>query len=223
MHPELFLLPDDEAPTRGQMGSIRVYSHRGHSYPGVTTILGRTADKSGLEAWIKRVGKEEADRIKKAAALRGTQTHNAIENYYLHNDDSCDLPYFKSFLRLKNRIKNVRLLEAPVVNHKRQYGGTIDIVADFDDVTAVLDFKTADKKKRLEYIVDYKLQTVSYAGALNSHPKYQLELGMIRRTVVLIFIPDQEPQVVVTEGDEIREYWHCFMERRQQFAREQGL
>ena len=32
-------------------------------FPSITTVLGETSDKSGLEKWKKRVGEAEAKRI----------------------------------------------------------------------------------------------------------------------------------------------------------------
>jgi len=49
--------------------------------PSVTTILGETKDKSGLEKWRKRVGEKEADRISNLSLSRGTIMHRLIELY----------------------------------------------------------------------------------------------------------------------------------------------
>ena len=49
--------------------------------PSVTTILGETKDKSGLEKWRKRVGEAEADRISNLSMSRGTIMHRLIELY----------------------------------------------------------------------------------------------------------------------------------------------
>jgi len=49
--------------------------------PSVTTILGNTKDKSGLEKWRKKVGEEEADRISTLSMNRGTVMHRLIELY----------------------------------------------------------------------------------------------------------------------------------------------
>ena len=51
------------------------------SLPSVTTILGNTADKSGLKSWIERVGQAEADRISTFSANRGTYMHALHEHY----------------------------------------------------------------------------------------------------------------------------------------------
>lgn len=49
--------------------------------PSVTTVLGETKDKSGLEKWRKRVGEKEADRISTLSMNRGTVMHRLIELY----------------------------------------------------------------------------------------------------------------------------------------------
>lgn len=54
--------------------------------PSVTTILGKMTDKSGLDEWRKRVGEDEADRISKFSANRGTIMHQMIE-YFLEKQD----------------------------------------------------------------------------------------------------------------------------------------
>ena len=54
----------------------------GKKYPSVTTILGAMTDKSGIDAWRKKVGDETADAISKFSANRGTVMHQFCE-YFL--------------------------------------------------------------------------------------------------------------------------------------------
>jgi hypothetical protein len=49
--------------------------------PSVTTIIGSMSDKSGLEEWRKRVGEQQADKISRFSANRGTLMHTYIEKY----------------------------------------------------------------------------------------------------------------------------------------------
>lgn len=58
--------------------------------PSVTTILGETKDKSGLEKWRKRVGAKEADRISNLSMGRGTIMHRLIELYKTHTSVELD-------------------------------------------------------------------------------------------------------------------------------------
>jgi len=50
-------------------------------FPSMTTILGETKDKGGLDEWRNRVGHEEADRISNLSMNRGTIMHRLIELY----------------------------------------------------------------------------------------------------------------------------------------------
>jgi hypothetical protein len=59
----------------------RYYIIGEHKYPSVTTILGSMSDSSGLDEWKKRVGEDEANRISKFSANRGTIMHQMIEFY----------------------------------------------------------------------------------------------------------------------------------------------
>jgi genome maintenance exonuclease 1 len=60
----------------------RYYVIGEHKYPSVTTVLGSMTDSSGLDKWRKKIGEEEADRISKFSANRGTIMHQMIE-YFL--------------------------------------------------------------------------------------------------------------------------------------------
>ena len=51
------------------------------TYPSVTSVLGETSDKTGLDAWRNRIGHEKADRIGKDATDRGTVMHRLCELY----------------------------------------------------------------------------------------------------------------------------------------------
>ena len=56
----------------------------GALYPSVTTILSHKS-KPFIQAWRKRIGEKEADKISSRAARRGTKIHHLVE-HYLNND-----------------------------------------------------------------------------------------------------------------------------------------
>jgi len=66
----------------------RYYIIEENKYPSVTTVLGAMTDSSGLDAWRKRVGEEEADRISKFSTNRGTIMHQMIEYFLGSEKDS---------------------------------------------------------------------------------------------------------------------------------------
>lgn len=51
------------------------------TFPSVTSILGSTKDKSGLDNWRNKIGDEAADKIGKDSTDRGTVMHRLCELY----------------------------------------------------------------------------------------------------------------------------------------------
>ena len=145
--------------------------------PSVTTVLSNTSSKnSGLADWRLRVGDEEADRVIKQSTDIGTAVHQAIENY-LNNDEWCNfgLSYeekiseqiTKRFISDGlNKITEVWGLEVGLILDKL-YAGTADCVGNYLGIPSLIDFKTAKKIKKREWIEDYFLQGCAYANAHN--------------------------------------------------------
>ena len=145
--------------------------------PSVTTVLSNTSSKnSGLSDWRLRVGDEEADRVIKQSTDIGTAVHQAIENY-LNNDEWCNfgLSYeekiseqiTKRFISDGlNKITEVWGLEVGLILDKL-YAGTADCVGNYSGIPSLIDFKTAKKIKKREWIEDYFLQGCAYANAHN--------------------------------------------------------
>ena len=63
----------------------RYETDTGNLYPSVTTILQKKA-APWIAKWRERVGEEEANRISRVAATRGTKIHKLCENA-LRNED----------------------------------------------------------------------------------------------------------------------------------------
>lgn len=65
----------------------RKYARGNVAYPSVTTVLSGVEDKSFLKSWKKRVGVDEAERIRNDAATHGTNVHTALENFLMSQHD----------------------------------------------------------------------------------------------------------------------------------------
>ena len=77
---------DNYTIERVQRNGLRFYQVKNNGeivaeLPSVTTVLGETKDKSGLDKWRKKVGEAEADRISTLSMNRGTIMHRLIELY----------------------------------------------------------------------------------------------------------------------------------------------
>ena len=145
--------------------------------PSVTTVLSGTSDnKDGIEKWRKKVGDSEADRIMKQSTDIGTAVHEAIEKFLGNNDwdhfqDNSDQIMARKmtskFVDLGlNKISQVWGLEVGLILDNL-YAGTADCVGIYDDVPSLIDFKTARRIKKREWIEDYFLQGCAYANAHN--------------------------------------------------------
>ena len=65
-------LDEYEPSQRETRDGSRVYvTPQGKVYPSITSILG-TQPKPGIEAWRKKIGEEEANRIMKESSALGT-------------------------------------------------------------------------------------------------------------------------------------------------------
>jgi hypothetical protein len=145
--------------------------------PSVTTILsGTSKSKDGLIQWRNRVGEEEADRVIKQSTDIGTAVHEAIENYlngksWNNFEETHDQLLAKKisdkFINdgLKG-ITDIWGLEVGLLLDNL-YAGTADCVGEYEGIPTLIDFKTAKKIKKREWIEDYFLQGCAYANAHN--------------------------------------------------------
>ena len=167
-YPELF---------RVEKNNVRYYrDSRENLVPSVTTILSATGDKSGIDAWKRRVGPKTAKAVVDEATTIGTAVHLAIENYLYgkewenFTDDKMGLMSQQIANRFINDclgdIDEVWGLESGLVVDGL-YAGTADCVGIFKGKPTIIDFKTAKKIKRKDWIEDYFLQGAAYANAHN--------------------------------------------------------
>ena len=144
--------------------------------PSVTTVLDATGDKSGITQWRRKVGPAQADAIVQESTLIGSAVHEAIEHYLLgkswnnFTDDrngflakSISSKFISSCL---NGIDEVWGLESGLILDGL-YAGTADCIGVYKGLPAIIDFKTAKKLKRKDWIEDYFLQCSAYANAHN--------------------------------------------------------
>jgi genome maintenance exonuclease 1 len=186
-------------------GKRYYFAPDGNAYPSVTTILGAKKDKTHLDNWIKRVGLEEAEKIKVQAGIRGTAIHTIAEKYMLNEEHYPDnvMPVnvmtFKCIKPvLDKHVGKVFAIEAPLYSAQLKCAGRTDCIAEFDGVTSILDFKTSLKPKKEEWITDYFLQATCYSMMAEA-----LSDLVIPQIVIIVAVDGQpEPQVFVKAKSE---------------------
>ena len=152
--------------------------------------------------WRKKVGNEEADRITKAATIRGTDMHTLTE-HYLKNDDLPEVPPISEFLfkiakSEINKINNIYALEGSLYSKELGIAGTVDCIAEYNGELAIIDFKTSKKPKPREWIEHYFVQCMAYGCML-----YELT-GIAVKKLVIIMACENGECVVYEENDKTK-------------------
>jgi genome maintenance exonuclease 1 len=147
--------------------SGRLYRTPGGSFPSVTTVLSILTEDV-IQAWRKRVGDEEANRVSGRASQRGTLVHSIIEDYLNGKDTSEYLPHIRQSLAnvepiLDSRIGRIFGIEVPLYSEYLGLAGRCDCIAEFDGVTSIVDWKTSKYPKQKEKITNYFCQMAAYA------------------------------------------------------------
>jgi len=185
--------------------------------PSVTTILGDTGDKTALIAWRKRVGEAEATRISTESAGLGTKVHNALEKFILQEDYE-----IKGNNHISVMAKNMvtEMIDKGLVKVNELYGvevgliaeglyaGTADGIGMYEGDEAIIDFKTAKKMKKREWIDDYFMQGCAYALAHN-----EMFGTDIKKVAILMVDRDSNFKDFVIEGQEFEKYCDKWSDR----------
>ena len=185
--------------------------------PSVTTVLSDTGDKTALINWRKRVGDAEANRISQESAGLGTKVHNALEKYVLleeyeikgNNHISVMAKNMVNEMIDKglSQVDEIWGVEVALIA-QGLYAGTSDAVGMFNGVESIIDFKTAKKIKKREWIEDYFMQGCAYALAHN-------EMFGTKIQKVAILMVDRESKYAdfVIEGEEFEHYCNKWANR----------
>ena len=149
---------------------LRKYLLGGEKLPSVTSVIKSTMseeDKASLENWKERVGHKEANRIKNEASSRGTSMHSYIEDFLRGRINESFFENNAQYIRMskeiidkgiKGKLEEIYGIEATLQNPENKYAGTADLIGVYQGQEAIIDFKQANKPKKVDYIQDYFLQ-----------------------------------------------------------------
>lgn len=154
----------------------RIYTNRGTGdrFWSVTTMLGMTSDKTWLEEWRERIGRQEAEEETRRCCDRGDKIHLACELYTQNRPLSEQLEaageYRSMFYQLRGSINthvgDVLAAEIPVFSNVMRVGGRFDLLAEWRGEICLIDYKGSNHLKTSLGIEDYKIQLCCYSYAL---------------------------------------------------------
>ena len=204
---------------RSLIDNKRHYDVGQEKLPSVTTILDATKPQEKVESlarWIQNVGKEEANRQKNEAALRGTIMHHIVESMLLEakHADLSDIGMQAGQMAqiiydegLKGSMDEIWGTEVTLY-YPGLYAGASDLAGIYEGQESILDFKQSNKPKRREWIDDYFLQLAAYATAHN-----QIYGTKIQQGVVLMCTKDNYFQKFKVSGVEFQKYMWEWLRR----------
>ena len=181
--------------------SGRLYeTPEGDKVPSVTTVLGYR-NRESIQKWRERVGEEEANRISRQAAGRGTKVHYMAEDYLNNKEINTEgvMPHIIQMWKalqkgIDGHIDNVYAQEVPLYSKKLKLAGRVDCIAEHDGELAIIDFKTSSKIKKREYISNYFMQGAAYACM------YAERTGIkINKIVILMTVEGEDTPLVFIE------------------------
>lgn len=191
-----------------ESGSRYYVSPQNDHLSSVTTILSATSFSPELEAWQKRVGLQEAERIRVEATGLGSLMHTHLENYVMGEER----PGGNNIVRVLARNMADQVIEKGLCNvdeiwgieeilySPKRYAGTTDLIGLHKGVPAIMDYKTCRKMKKKSNITDYSLQGAAYALAHN-----EIHGTDINKVVIFMCSRDLEFAEYVWEGEELEE------------------
>jgi len=193
----------------------RIYDINGSRLPSVTTILGKTKNQQFLRDWKAKVGEAEAERIKNLSSKRGTSMHKFLESHIqgIGYDDLTGLGQEAKTMAQKiievglTPIEEVYGSEVTLY-YPGLYAGSTDLVCRHNGMDTIIDFKQANRPKRLEWIEDYFLQIAAYCMAHD-----EVYRSQIRQGIIMVCTPDLYYQEFKFQDADLRRWKHKWLKR----------
>ena len=193
----------------------RLYDFNGSRLPSVTTILGKTKNQQFLKDWKAKVGETEAERIKNLSSRRGTAMHKFLESHIqgVGYDDLTEIgqaakPMAEKIIEIGLTPVSEYYGSEVMLHYPGLYAGSTDLVCMHNDMESIVDFKQANRPKRVEWIADYFLQIAAYAMAHDYVYKSNIKQG-----VIMICTPDLYYQEFKIQDAYLKNYKHKFLKR----------
>ena len=195
----------------------RLYDTPDGNFPSITYALSKLPRlNSGIQQWIKKVGKEFASFESKRCLQRGLEFHSMVQ-LYLENKPSPSgfgvLPksLFDNAKAAIDDINFIHGVELPLWSKALGVAGTCDCIANYKNTLSIIDFKSATRAKRKEWLKSYFLQETAYSLM------YEERTGIsINSLVTLVSAEDGEVQVFLESRDNFVDELHdCMREFRQ--------
>lgn len=201
----------------------RGYHVENEIFPSITTVVGIEHEEH-IEKWKNQIGEEKANKITKMATDKGTAFHEICEKY-LNNDLTPELfmeyspaaraAFIPVQKILDTHVDNIVAQEIPLFSKLHRVAGRVDLIAEYDNILSIIDFKTSSRQKLPEWIETYFMQETAYAIML-----YEMKGIKINQIVTIMTVEEDEPQIFIQHP---KDWFHKFVATRKKFFNKHGV
>lgn len=192
-------------------------------FPSITTVLGIEHEEF-IQEWKDRVGERQASKIGRMATEKGTAFHEICEKY-LNNTLTSEIfdtfePQAKAAFMpiqkiLDDHVDNILAQEIPLFSRKHRVAGRVDLIAEYDNILSIIDFKTSSRQKFPEWIETYFMQETAYAVMF-----YEIYGIRINQIVTVMTVEEDEPQIFIRHP---KDWFHKFVNTRNKFKEKHNV
>lgn len=151
-------------------------------------------NRDKFSSWEKKVGIEQANKVRVQSTSRGTDMHTLVEHYIKNEQLPKVQPLsdllFKICKPELNKIDKIHALESSLYSLRLGIAGTVDCIAEYNGELAIIDFKTSKKPKPRKWIDHYFVQAAAYACMF-----YELTGITVKKLVILMACEDGSCEV----------------------------
>ena len=118
--------------------------------------------------------------------------------------------------KMLTRVNNIHYVESPLYSENLSVAGRTDLIAEFDGIPSIIDFKTSSRVKKETEILDYFLQGTAYALM------YEERVGQPINQIVILMSPNNgEDTIAFVKNKE--PYVDTLKEKIEQYYKENVL
>ena len=173
----------------------------GSKYPSVSRLAGHFWSSYSIYLWRQKVGKEEANRIMRESAKRGTAIHKAIEKGTWTGIEEYD-QYLRTYRRtIASDIETIHteITLAHVTEQGYRFAGTSDLIANWRGELIAGDYKTSETKKSSDHMGQYALQLSAYSIAYEDETNNGIVFNLTPDSVYVYTIPLELPKAILMD------------------------
>ena len=200
-------------------------------FPGVTTILEAYYKGYGFHEWLKQVG-FNADELLKKAGEEGSFIHNMIYDYlsgieinWLDKDGKANFDLkiwqmFCKFIEFYTLFKPEKIsAEFSMVSENLRFGGTVDYICRLNNKIYLIDYKSSNYLHKT-----HELQVAAYAMMWNElNPQYKIDRTAILWLKALTRGQDKKGKNIQGSGWQLKEFERPYEDAFKLFQHTQAI